>query len=142
MTEKRKWSPQEIETFEKAWAYLKQVSPEIKARCTEFNGTNGRGLVTTFWAERLQWGTLLGIRPASGERRAQRIIDNMYGAKSGTGVSLAVNTLTDGEANIIGGLAAQIGNDFNLKIRREWERPGQELTELCYSIKPYFAQFK
>ena len=135
MKERRRWNPQEIAQFEGAWNYLEGRSPEIKALCAEFNETNGRGLITAFWAVRLQWGMLFGTKLASGEKRAQRIIN-------GIGGSLAVNTLTDEEANIIGDLAARIGNDFNLRVRKKWEKLEQEVIELRYSIKPIFEQFK
>ncbi len=142
MKERRRWSPQQIAQFEGAWNYLEGKSPEIKALCAEFNETNGKGLVTAFWAVRLQWGLLLGCKPASGEKRAQRIINDVYNI--GNGVSLAVSTLTDEEANTIGEFAARISNDFNLRVRKEWEseKPGREVAELRYSIKPIFEQFR
>ncbi len=138
--ERKRWSQADVEKFNRAWEYLKEREPNIQEKCREFNETNGRGLVTTFWAEKFQWGTLLGTKLASGEKRAQRFVDDMYG--KGTGVSLAVNTIFDDEANLIGGFAVQLGNTFNLKVRREFGRPNEELTELRYSLKPHFEQFK
>ncbi len=138
--ERKQWSPTDVEKFNKAWIYLKEKSPEISRVCDEFNATNGRGLVTTFLAEKFQWGTLLGIKSASGEKRAQRFVDDMYG--KGTGISLAVNTISDEEANLIGQFAVGLGDTFNLKVRRVYGRPNEELTELRYSLKPHFEQFK
>jgi len=139
-----RWSKEEIEMFKRAREDLDQKYIEILISCARFNKQNPDLLAEIVPPNTpYSWYFLVGTHPASATPgvRAERYISGVDGRNA----TVAVNPLEQGDLEAFGTLAAQVGQEYQVQIRRKPEledREGDKNLRIVYEIKPDFDKFK